>query len=142
MHLLLDLGLGERRMSSKAYVLRRLGLGGRQLGVMFQDIKLRIFSSEADRIGLDTLAKTMGEGIGGTVAISEADSIEVSVSQSVSQWYTTPTTGHRLTRSRPSPDERVILPSLIEGECGGREVEGGVPQILRLDDGQVPGKLR
>ena len=71
-------------MSSKAYVLRRLGLGGRQLGVMFQDIKLRIFSSEADRIGLDTLAKTMGEGIGGTVAISEADSIEVSVSQSVS----------------------------------------------------------
>ena len=33
------------------------------------------------------------------------------VSQSVSQCYTTPTTGHRLTRSRPSPDERVILPS-------------------------------
>ena len=118
MHLLLDLGLGERRMSSKAYVLRRLGLGGRQLGVMFQDIKLRIFSSEADRIGLDTLAKTMGEGIGGTVAISEVDSIEVSLSQSVSQCYTTPTTGHRLTRSRPSPDERVILSSRDEGDAG------------------------
>ena len=77
-HLLLDLGLGERRMMSKAYVLRRLALGQRQLGVMFQDIKLRVlFSSEADRIGLDTLVKTMGTGTGGTVQISEADSIEV-----------------------------------------------------------------
>ena len=84
MHLLLDLGLGERRMSSKAYVLRRLGLGGRQLGVMFQDIKLRVYSSEADRIGLDTLAKTMGDGIGGTVAISEADSIEVTTTKLLS----------------------------------------------------------
>ena len=85
MHLLLDLGLGERRMSSKAYVLRRLGLGGRQLGVMFEDIKLRVHSSEADRIGLDTLAKTMGDGIGGTVAISEADSIEVTTTESESE---------------------------------------------------------
>ena len=29
----------------------------------------------------------------------------------VSQCYTSPTTGHRLTRSRPSPDERVVLSS-------------------------------
>ena len=35
--------------------------------------------------------------------------------QSVSQFYTTPSTGHRLARSRPSPDERVFLPSRNEG---------------------------
>ncbi len=34
------------------------------------------------------------------------------LSQSVSQFYTTPSMGHRLTRSRPSPDERVFLSSL------------------------------
>ena len=28
------------------------------------------------------------------------------------------------------------------GECGGRQAEGCVPALLRLDDGQVPGKLR
>ena len=35
--------------------------------------------------------------------------------QSVSQCYTIPTTGHGLTRSRPSPDERVVLSSPDEG---------------------------
>ena len=33
------------------------------------------------------------------------------MSQSVSQFYTTPSPGRRLTRSRPSPDERVFLSS-------------------------------
>ena len=38
--------------------------------------------------------------------------------QSVSQSVPTPTTEHRLTRSRPSPDERVVLPSRDEGDAG------------------------
>ena len=36
-----------------------------------------------------------------------------SVGQLVGQCYTTPTEGHRLTRPRPSPKERMVWPSRI-----------------------------
>ena len=33
---------------------------------------------------------------------------DCSLTRSASQWYTTPSAGHRLTISRPSPYERVV----------------------------------
>ena len=43
-HLLLDQGLGESRMSCKAYISAQLSLGEMVLGTVFQDIKLTIDS--------------------------------------------------------------------------------------------------
>lgn len=59
-HLLLDLGLGESRMSTKAYVSAQLILGEMVLGQVFQDIKLTV-DSRADRVGIDTVLKTLGQ---------------------------------------------------------------------------------
>lgn len=43
-HLLLDQGLGESRMSCKAYISAQLSLGEMVLGTVFQDIKLTVDS--------------------------------------------------------------------------------------------------
>ena len=43
-HLLLDQGLGESRMSCKAYISAQLSLGDMVLGTVFQDIKLTVDS--------------------------------------------------------------------------------------------------
>jgi len=76
-HMLMDLGLGERRMSSKAYVSKPLTLGGNTLGTSFEECKLTVVTAEADKIGMETLVKTSLSGLGGAAAISEADSMEV-----------------------------------------------------------------
>jgi len=60
-HLLLDLGLGESRMSCKAYISAQLRLGDLVLGTCFQDIKLSV-DSQADRVGIDTVLKTSQGG--------------------------------------------------------------------------------
>ena len=57
-HLLLDLGLGETRMSCKAYVSTQLKLGATVLGTSFSDIKCTVVSAESDRIGMEALMKT------------------------------------------------------------------------------------
>jgi len=81
-HLLLDLGLGERRMSCKAYVSVGLTLGSTKLGTVFEDIKLRVVNSESDQIGIDTLLKVSSEGgatTTGAGALSDVDSMEQTV---------------------------------------------------------------
>jgi len=78
-HLLLDLGLGESRMSTKAYISAQLSLGGMVVGTVFQDIKLTV-DSQADRVGIDTVLKTSGEGQGllaGPNPTAEVDSMEL-----------------------------------------------------------------
>lgn len=84
-HLLLDQGLGESRMSCKAYISAQLSLGEMVLGTVFQDIKLTI-DSQADRIGIDTVLKTsrqetgaMGDAAGGQGATAEVESMELVV---------------------------------------------------------------
>jgi len=83
-HLLLDLGLGESRMSSKAYISRQLTLGAMTVGTVFQDIKLTV-DKQADRVGIDTVLKTSsheamtGEGPGGQGPAAEAESMEVTI---------------------------------------------------------------
>lgn len=83
-HLLLDLGLGERRMSCKAFVSTHLKLGAMSLGTLFEDIKLRVLNDEADRIGIDTLLKSLSDsssghgGVAGT-QLAEVDTMELTV---------------------------------------------------------------
>lgn len=60
-HLLLDLGLGASRMSCKVYVSAQLTLGEMVVGSVFQDIKCTV-DSQADRVGIDTVLKSSGEG--------------------------------------------------------------------------------
>ena len=61
MHLLLDLGLGETRMSARR-ASRRLKLGATVLGTSFSDIKCTVVSAESDRIGMEALMKTANSG--------------------------------------------------------------------------------
>ena len=56
-HLLLDLGLNERRMSCKAYVSAGLTLGHERLGTVFRDIRLSVLNGDSDRVGIDNLVK-------------------------------------------------------------------------------------
>lgn len=64
-HLLLDLGLGERRMSCTAYVSSGLTLGSTRLGTIFRDIRLSIINGESDRVGIENLVKMTSGGPGG-----------------------------------------------------------------------------
>ena len=59
-HLLLDLGLGERRMSCKAFTSTALTLGSERVGTAFRDICCTVASGESDRAGIDPLLK-LGE---------------------------------------------------------------------------------
>jgi len=80
-HLLLDLGLGDSRMSTKAYVASGLTLGSTQLGTAFREIKLSIVNGESDRVGIDNLLK-MSTGASGAAAAAsgtELDSVESTV---------------------------------------------------------------
>lgn len=84
-HLLLDLGLGESRMSCKAYISAQLSLGEMVLGTVFQDIKLTV-DGQADRVGIDTVLKTSSheamEGPGGSAGqgpTAEVESMELVV---------------------------------------------------------------
>ncbi len=54
----------------------------------------------------------------------------------VSQCHTTPATGRRLTRSHPSPDERVVLSSRDEGDAGRPSPDESVVLSLR-DEGDA-----
>ena len=97
-HLLLDLGLGERRMSCKAYISAGLTLGDARVGTAFRDIACNVVSGESDRAGINTLLKmteTEAPGTGGgkgkavvgrtgaggaaVAAASELDSVETTV---------------------------------------------------------------
>jgi hypothetical protein len=81
-HLLMDLGLGERRMSCKAYVSVGLALGSTKLGTVFEDIKLQVINSESDQIGIDTLLKVSAEGgasAAGAGEKSDVDNVELTV---------------------------------------------------------------
>ena len=83
-HLLFDLGLGERRMSCKAYVSNALTLGDTRVATAFRDVSLTVVSGESDRVGTDTLlrmtgsASATGAGSGGSAA-GELDSVEQTV---------------------------------------------------------------
>ncbi|KAL1507970.1 hypothetical protein AB1Y20_007574 [Prymnesium parvum] len=81
-HLLLDLGLGERRMSCKAYTSVGLELGHTLLGTVFEEIKLTVVNGEADQLGLDTLLKASADA-GSTPssvnALNDVDTMEVTI---------------------------------------------------------------
>lgn len=80
-HLLLDLGLSERRMSTKAYVSSALSLGETQLGTSFLDVKVTVLRNESDRVGIDTLLKMTSAGASGAggSAGADADSVEATI---------------------------------------------------------------
>lgn len=78
-HLLFDLGLGERRMSCKAYVSSGLTLGETRLGTMFSEIRLTIVNGDSDRVGIDTLLKMTEGGKTGSAGSGELDSVEATV---------------------------------------------------------------
>ena len=59
-HLLFDLGLGERRMSCKAYVSHALTLGDTRVATAFRDVSLTVVSGESDRVGTATLLRMSG----------------------------------------------------------------------------------
>jgi len=77
-HLLLDLGLGENRMSCKAYVSKQLSLGQRRLGTVFHDVQFSVINGEADSIGMDILNKSAGSSAGGSGG-QEVDSMEMTI---------------------------------------------------------------
>jgi len=81
-HLLLDLGLGDRRMSCKAYASVGLTLGEMRLGTVFEEIKLTVLNTESDQLGLDTLLKASSDpGAAPTSAnaLSDVDSMEATI---------------------------------------------------------------
>uniref|UniRef100_A0A6U5GMC1 Eukaryotic translation initiation factor 3 subunit F n=1 Tax=Calcidiscus leptoporus TaxID=127549 RepID=A0A6U5GMC1_9EUKA len=78
-HLLLDLGLGERRMGAKAYVSKALSLGERRLGTVFHETRFGLVNEEADRIGVNTLIKCSGSTVGASGALGEGDTIELTI---------------------------------------------------------------
>jgi len=82
-HLLLDLGMGEKRMSAKAYISHTLTLGSARLGTHFRDIRCNVVSGESDRIGVDTLLKMTGGGLAGAAGAAagadDVDSVEATV---------------------------------------------------------------
>lgn len=81
-HLLFDLGLGERRMSCKAFVSTGLTLGDVRVATAFRDVALDVVSGDSDRVGIDTLLKMSGTSSGpGTAAgaTGELDSVEHTV---------------------------------------------------------------
>ena len=82
-HLLLDLGLGKRRMSSKAYVSSGLVLGDMRLGTAFRQIKLTVVDGDSDRVGVSNLLKMSAMGTtGGSASRSggaELESVEETV---------------------------------------------------------------
>jgi len=82
-HLLLDLGLGERRMSTKAYVSSGLTLGSARLGTAYREIKLTVVNGESDRVGIANLLKMTGAGTTGAGASgsggAELESVESTV---------------------------------------------------------------
>uniref|UniRef100_A0A7S2B6V4 MPN domain-containing protein n=1 Tax=Haptolina brevifila TaxID=156173 RepID=A0A7S2B6V4_9EUKA len=80
-HLLLDLGLGDSRMSTKAYVASGLTLGSTQLGTAFREIRLSIVNGESDRVGIDNLLKmsTGASGVAAAASGTELDSVESTV---------------------------------------------------------------
>ena len=71
-------------MSCKAFVSTHLKLGAMSLGTLFEDIKLRVLNDEADRIGIDTLLKSLSDsssghgGVAGT-QLAEVDTMELTV---------------------------------------------------------------
>merc|ERR1719240_1626915 len=67
-HLLFGLGLGERRMSCKAFVSTGLTLGDVRVATAFRDISLTVVSGESDRMGLDTLQKLKMAGPSGAIS--------------------------------------------------------------------------
>jgi len=81
-HLLLDLGLGERRMSCKAYASVGLTLGETRLGTVFEEIKLTVVNTESDQLGVDTLLKASSDGGAGAspaATASDVDSMELTI---------------------------------------------------------------
>jgi len=79
-HLLLDLGLGERRMSCKAYASVGLALGDTRLGTVFEEIKVTVVNTESDQLGLDTLLKASSDGSDASAASqSDVDSMELTI---------------------------------------------------------------
>jgi len=80
-HLLLDLGLGERRMSTKAYVASGLTLGSSRLGTAFREVRLSIVNGESDRVGIDNLLKMTGSSAG-AVAVAGGGSAELDLVES------------------------------------------------------------
>ena len=86
-HLLFDLGLsgGKKGMACKAYVSNGLTLGEAKVGTAFKQVAMTVSSSDADRVGIDTLVK-MGGGDavaakvgGGAASAGELDSVESTV---------------------------------------------------------------
>ena len=85
-HLLLDLGLNERRMSCKAYVSAGLSLGQERLGTVFRDIRLSVLNGDSDRVGIDNLVKMTsasqeaGSAAGSSSSSADAyESVEITV---------------------------------------------------------------
>jgi len=83
-HLLFGLGLGERRMSCKAFVSTGLTLGDVRVATAFRDIALTVVSGESDRVGVETLLKMSGTGSAATPSsggssAGELDSVEHTV---------------------------------------------------------------
>lgn len=79
-HLLVDLGLGTRRMSCKAYVSKQLSLGGATLGTSFEEVRAGVVMAEADRVGMEMLFKSAtASGFSGAASLSDADSMEVTI---------------------------------------------------------------
>lgn len=78
-HLLVDLGLGERRMSCKSYISKALSLGERRLGTVFHETRVSLVNEEADRIGVNTLVKCSGSTVGGSGALGEGETIELTI---------------------------------------------------------------
>ena len=88
-HLLFDLGLGERRMSCKAYVSSGLTLGDVRVATAFRDIALTVVSGDADRVGIDTLLKMTGTTSapipsGSVAPTGDLDSVELTVKKLLS----------------------------------------------------------
>jgi len=80
-HLLLDLGLGERRMSCKAFVSSNLAFGEMCLGTVFEEMSLIIVNNESDRVGIDTLLKASGEAshAANNTSPQDVDSLEITI---------------------------------------------------------------
>ena len=108
-HMLVDLGLGERRMSSKAYISKTLELGALCLGTVFREVKLAIVNAEADKIGIETLMKSASaSNAGGSSQVSEADSMEVTIKKLLRTLEGVGEYVEKVNQGEVTPDPRTI----------------------------------
>ena len=125
LHLAVDTSLSTDNLSLSAYVLTPLGAAGRSLANMFHEIKLTTFSSDCERLFVDSLVRSNNvEGEPVDLANSEQDNMS-SLESSMANL------GEMLDRASKYVDD--VVEGRIEGNNAiGRRIADAVGNVPRI----------